>query len=98
MIPGMVSKVTESRLAAATTIYPQTDLINITDTTATTTIATCVPPFAGFSGVLFLANNSGGNLTLSGGNFETARVVPDNMLVVMVYSKLSGKWFVSAIS
>jgi hypothetical protein len=99
MIPGSTSKCSEQALAAATTIYAKSDIVNVSDTTTTTDIATIVPHFEGFGGVLLLANTSGGNLGLTAaGNIAVARTIPDKMLVVLAYSKATGKWYPSAIS
>ena len=53
MFEGIVSKLSETTMASAATIAPQTDLVILTGTTA---IATIKPPVnGGFSGILFVA-------------------------------------------
>jgi hypothetical protein len=97
MIPGITSKLSEQNLAAATTIQQRTDIIRITDTTTTTQIATIIPAFSGFSGVCFLQNKSGANMTLTtAGNVVGAGsfTIISNRMAVLVFSKLEGKWSV----
>lgn len=100
MFPGLTTKLSESQIAAATVIKPQTDLVNVVDTTATTTIATITPAFGGgFSGMIVLVNTSGNNLTVSAAdNVAASRVVPNNMAVTFVYSKQTEKWYGGGIS
>lgn len=99
MIPGLVSKISESNLAAATTISPKTDLVHINSTTATTVIATIVPPYEGFSGIMVLSNESGNNITtVTTGNILRAATIPVSLAVPFLYSKSLGKWIPGAIS
>lgn len=97
MIPGITSKLSEQNLAAATSIQQHTDIVRITDTTTTTQIATIIPAFAGFSGVLFLQNKSGANMTLTtAGNIvgSGSITVLSTRMAVLVFSKLEAKWSV----
>jgi hypothetical protein len=93
MIPGLVTKVSEEVIALATTISPKSDLVHVTSTVATTVVATIVPPYQGFSGILFLANRSGGNITsTTSGNILSVFTSVDNQILPLIYSKLTGKW------
>lgn len=97
MIPGLTSKLSEQNVAAATLVVQKSDLMRINDTTSTTQIATIIPAFAGFSGVLFLQNKSGAALTLTtAGNIVGAGSfsVINNRMAILVFSKLEGKWSV----
>lgn len=99
MFPGLTSKVSEGNLAAAATIYPKSDLVRVTDTTSTTVLTTIAPPYGGFSGVMFLQNASGANITtVTTGNILTAVTIGNNALVVCVYSMSLGKWIVGALA
>lgn len=99
MIPGTTSKISESYLACTTSMSPKNDLIIVNSTTSTTVIATVVPPYAGFGGVMFLYNDSGGTISfVTTGNIHVARTVPDEFLVVLCYSNLLDKWLPGAIS
>lgn len=100
MFPGLTTKLSESVLSLATTIYPKTDLIHIDDTTSTTVLATITPAFGGgFSGVHILVNRSGANFTtVTTGNIATAVTVGANVAVVVVYSKLTDKFYMGALA
>lgn len=99
MIPGITSKISESNIALATTVSPETDLVKVTDTTSTTVVTTIIPHYAGQSGIMILANQSGANITtLTTGNITTAVTIGANVAVLMVYSKLTSKWIVGALA
>lgn len=95
MESGLVSRMSESTLASAATITPKTDLVNITGSTA---IATIIPPFAGFSGILILVPKDGTVATLTTGNISIAVTMPQNRATVLVYSKKNNVWAPGAIS
>lgn len=93
MIPGLTTRVSEEAISLATSISPKADLVRVTSTTVTTVVATIVPPFAGFGGVIFLANQSGAAITsTTAGNMLAALNLPNNQLVTLVFSKVLGKW------
>ena len=97
MIPGFTSKLSEANVAASTTVRQRTDLMRITDTTTTTAIATIIPAFGGFSGVLFLQNKSGASMTVTtAGNVVGSGTftILDKRMAILVFSKLEGKWSV----
>lgn len=99
MIPGITSKISESVIALSTTISPKTDLWHVTDTTTTTVFTTVIPPYAGFSGIGIIVNRSGNNITtLTTGNIATAVTIGSNVAIVLVYSKLTGKWYPGALA
>lgn len=96
MIPGTTSKLSESVLASAATIYPKTDLVRLTGTTSIGTIA---PTFGGgFSGFLVLVPTAGAVTLLDSGNIAVTVVMADLRATLLVYSKASGKWHPGAIS
>ena len=100
MIPGLTTKLSEQVLAAATTIYPTRDIVHVTDTSATTVLSTITPAFGGgFSGMLVLVNRSGNNMTtVTTGNIATAVTIGQNVATVLVYSKLTGKFYMGALA
>jgi hypothetical protein len=91
MIPGITSKISESTLVAAATIIPKTDMVRVTGTTA---IATIVPPYAGFSGILLLSPDAAFT-TVTTGNISLASTAVANKLLIMAYSKVNNKWYPS---
>jgi hypothetical protein len=96
MIPGLTTRISEVKLTAAATIAPRGDLVIIAGTTA---IATIVPPFAGFGGVLFLvATDAAGVSTLTTGNIALAVSLTTSKVCAFVYSSLNSKWYPGAIS
>jgi len=95
MIPGTTSKLSESTLASASSITPLTDLVNLTGSTA---IATIVPPYGGFSGILILTPKDGTLGLLTTGNIAIAVTMPLNRATVLVYSKANNVWYPGAIS
>lgn len=99
MFPGLTTRLSEESIALATTIKPKADAIIVTDTTSTTAVATIMPAFAGFSGILILVNRSGNNITtVTTGNIATAVTVGQNVATVFVYSKSVDKWIPGALA
>lgn len=95
MYPGSTTRLSESTLASAATITPKTDLVNLTGSTA---IATIKPPFAGFSGVLFLVPKDGTLGLLTTGNISVAVTMAQNRVTVLTYSQKNNVWAPGAIS
>lgn len=100
MIPGTTTKLSEETIALATTIYPKKDMIHVTSTTSTTVASTIVPAFGGgFSGILVVVNRSGADITTTtAGNIATAVTIGQSVATVLVYSKLTGKWYPGALA
>ena len=99
MIPGITTKISEGLIALTTTIKPKFDLVHVNDTTSTTVVTTITPPFGGFSGILVLVNRSGNDITtLTTGNIQTAVTIGQNVATVLVFSKLTGKWYAGALA
>jgi hypothetical protein len=97
MIPGLTTKLSETNVAAAATIFAKSDIVRVTDTTSTTQLTTIIPGAAGFSQVIFLQNKSGASITVvTTGNVSGAGTftVLNNRMAVLVFSKLEGKWSV----
>jgi len=90
------TRLAETTVASAATIRPKlATLVNITGSTA---IATIVPPFAGFSGILILVPKDGTLGLLTSGNISIAVTMAQNRATVLVYSKKNGVWAPGAIS
>ncbi len=99
MFPGLTTRISESAIALATSIFPLSDLVRVTDTTSTTVVATISPAFAGFSGIIVITNESGANITtVTTGNIKTAVTIGVNVAVVFVYSAVAGKWYPGALA
>jgi hypothetical protein len=93
MFQGTTTKLSENVIASADTIYPKSDFVRLTGAVQINTIR---PSYGGgFSGVLFLVSTSGLVLGTSG-NINVGATLTANRLYVLVYSKLSAKWFIAA--
>ena len=95
MIPGTTSKISEQTLASAATIYPKTDMVELTGSTA---IATIIPAYEGFSGILILVPTDGTLGLLTTGNIAIAVTMAQNRATVLTYSKKNAVWYPGAIS
>lgn len=96
MIPGLTSKISEELIVAAATIRPKKDLIFVSGTTA---IATIIPPYSGFSGILFIvATDAAGVATVTSGNIQVVVTMTTSKVNVFVFSKINQKWYPGAIS
>lgn len=96
MFPGLNTRLSQTTLASATSITPlEADLVHLTGSTG---IATIVPPFGGFSGILVLVPTDGTLGLLTTGNISVAVTMPQNRATVMVYSKKNNTWYPGAIS
>lgn len=102
MIPGSISRGLDTVIAASTIISPKSDFVRVTDTTVTTSITTINSPFFGASGgFLVFINDSGAAMNfVSTGNIDMAalRTIPNKFAVPLVFSKVTGKWYVGGIS
>jgi len=96
MIPGITTKISEGVIASTTTIFPKSDLIFVSGTTS---VATIVPPYAGFSGILIVvATDVAGFATTTAGNISAVVSVTTGKATIFVYSKEKNKWYPGAIS
>lgn len=97
MIPGLTTKLSETNIAAAASVFAKSDIVRVTDTTSTTVLTTIVPGGAGFSQVIFLQNKSGASMTIvTTGNVVGSGTftVLSNRMAILVFSKLEQKWSV----
>ena len=95
MIPGRTSKLSEGVVASATSISPKSDLVRVT---GSTDIATILPPYGGFSGILILVPTGSNVNLLNSGNIAVAVTAAQNRATVLVYSKVANVWYPGAIS
>lgn len=96
MIPGVTSKVSEEVIASTTTIYPKSDLVRLTGTTAVSTI---IPSFGGgFGGFLIVVPTDGSVALNTAGNILKAVTLVQNQMCTLVYSKRAGAWYPGPIS
>jgi hypothetical protein len=95
MIPGITTKISEKTAASAATITADTDLINLTGSTA---IATIVPKAGGFSQMCVLVPKDGTLGLLTTGNISIAVTMAQNRATLLVYSKENDAWAPGAIS
>lgn len=95
MFPGTTTKLSEAVIASAADISVKSDFVRLTGAVQVNTIR---PNFGGgFSGILFLVSTSGLILGTSG-NILVGETLTANRLYVLVFSKLSAKWFISAVA
>lgn len=97
MIPGLMSRLSESIVASTTTVTIKSDLVTMTGTTA---VATIVPPpgQGGQSTVIFIVPVDGSIATTTAGNIAKAVTMVQNQTCVFTYSKQTAKWYPGAIS
>jgi hypothetical protein len=102
MIPGSISRGLDTVIAASTIISPKSDFVRVTDTTVTTVVTTINSPFFGVSGgMMILINDSGNPINFtSTGNIDCAatRTIANKFAIPLVFSKVSGKWYIGAIT
>lgn len=97
MFPGFTSKVSEVLVSLTNTLTAKADVIIVNSTATTTVLATLVPPFGGFGGCQFLINRSGADITtVTTGNILTARTIPVNVPVVLIFSMNLNKYVVGS--
>jgi len=93
MIPGTVSKLSETIISLTNTITPKSDVVRVSSTATTTVVVTINPPFPQNDAMMVLVNSSGGAITATtAGNIATTVSIPNGNMCIFVYSKSSGKW------
>lgn len=90
MIPGSVSKCSESTVASAATIYAKADIVHVTGTTQINNI---IPGLGTAVGQFLLLVAVDGAITLgTSGNILVGIALAQNRSCLLVYSKKLGKW------
>lgn len=93
MIPGTVSKLSESVVASADSIVVKTDMVRITGSTAINTI---LSPLMG-SGVMVILIPVDGSVVLgTSGNILIGITAVINRAVWLVWNKTAGKWYINS--
>ena len=92
MIPGVTTKLTESKLASAATINVKTDIVVLT---GTATIQNIIPNFGGgvSSGLLILVPQGAAVLGTTG-NILVGTTCIVNRPLLLVYVKSLNKWLI----
>ena len=94
MIPGLVSKLSESTRPSAATISVNTDIVIVTGTTQVNNIT---PNFGGGFGGLLVLGSSGGPVILgTTGNIFGGTTINNNSAKLLIYSKTTKKWYIVA--
>ena len=92
MIPGSVSKLSESTVASASTITAKADILYVTGSTAVNTI---LPGLGTAQSQLVILVPTDGALTLgTSGNILIGLAAVQNRCVFMVWSKKLQKWLI----
>lgn len=93
MIPGTVSKVSESTVASAASINALSDVVKVT---GTTTIDTILPHTGGFGQFLVLIPVDGTVTLSTAGNILIGIAAVINRAVFMVFLRSTGKWYINS--
>lgn len=94
MIPGSVSKVSETTIASAASIRATADVVKVTGTTGINTIIPGLGP--GQSQFLILIPVDGSVVLGTSGNILIGATVVINRAVFMVYSRAAAKWYINS--
>ena len=94
MIPGLVSKMSESTLASAAKIFPMTDIVNLTGAVQVNNIV----PALGTAVCQFLVLNclTGPVILGATGNIAVGLTTVLNRPVFLVFSKAAQKWLINS--
>lgn len=94
MIPGSVSKLTESTVASAASVTAKTDVVKLTGTTQVNTI---VPGLGTAQGQFLVLVPADGSVVLgTTGNISVGITAVINRAVFLVYVKSLGKWIINS--
>jgi hypothetical protein len=95
MIPGLMTKLSESTVASTTTIEVTSDLVRLTGSTAIATIKSHLKDQAGIIGIVCI---DGTIATTTAGNIALVVTMPQSKVCWFAYSKKDGLWYPGAIS
>lgn len=94
MLPGLVSKSSETTVASAASIVAKSDVVLVTGTTQINTI---LPSFGGFGGFLVLVPTNAAGVTLgTSGNILVGIAAVQNRAVYLMFVKSLGKWVINS--
>ena len=94
MIPGSISKMTETTVASAASISAKADIVKVTGTTGINTIIPGIGP--GQSQFLVLIPTDGSVILGTSGNILIGITAVINRAVFMVYSRAAAKWYINS--
>jgi hypothetical protein len=94
MIPGQMSRLTESVVASAATITVLTDIVRVTGAVAVTTIT---PAAAGASTIIFVITTDGAVVFNVGGNIAKAATSIQFQVLSFVFDSVTGLWYPGAL-
>lgn len=97
MIPGLMSKASETTVASTTTVTFKSDIVKVTGTTSIATI-TAPPRQGGFGTVVYVVPIDGTVATVTTGNIAKAVSMVQSQVCVFVFIKSTGLWYPGAIS
>lgn len=93
MIPGSVTRLTEATVASTTSIDQKTDIIRVTGSTA---VATIVPQFPNFPGIVVVIPTDGSIVLATTGNILVGITAVINRAVILIWSKEAQKWVINS--
>jgi len=93
MIPGSQSKLADSVVASADTIFAKTDIVRVT---GSTTINTILSPLQGSCLMLVLIPVDGAVTLGTTGNILVGIAMAQNRAVWLVWNKTVGKWYINS--
>jgi hypothetical protein len=94
MIPGSVSKMTESTVPSAATINPKTDIVNVT---VSTQINTINPALGSAQSQFLVLVPKDGAITLgTSGNIAVGLAAVVDRAIFMVFVRSRGKWMINS--
>lgn len=94
MIPGSISKMTDSVVPSASAITAKTDVVRVT---GTTTVNTINPGLGTAQGQFLVLIPVDGSVTLgTSGNILVGITAVQNRAVFLVFNKALGKWLINS--
>ena len=94
MIPGMVSKLTETTVPSLTTISAKSDIVKVT---GSTTIQTILPGLGNAQSQFLILVPVDGAVTLgTSGNINVGIAMAQNRAVFMVFVRSLNKWIINS--
>lgn len=95
MIPGTMSKLTESVVASAASITVKTDVVRVTGSTQINTILSPLQDSPG--GTMVILIPTAGSIVLgTSGNILVGITMAQNRAVWLVWNKGAGKWYINS--
>lgn len=93
MIPGSISRLSETTVASAASISAKSDIVKVTGTTQINTILPLLPSQGQF---LILIPTAGSVILGTSGNILIGITAVINRAVFMCWSPVSAKWYINS--